>query len=64
MKTYKNLYPQIYSFENLHTAYRRARAGPRGRRTLMTEPGTIAIGVDRPPVSPPGENWMVITTRS
>ena len=25
MKTYKNLYPQIYTFENLYTAYRQAR---------------------------------------
>jgi len=41
MKTYKNLYPQIYGFENLHTAYRRARAGPRERRTLISEPGSI-----------------------
>ena len=31
MKTYKNLYPQIYTFENLHTAYRRARKGKRCR---------------------------------
>ncbi len=31
MKTYKNLHPQIYTFENLHTAYRRARAGKRSR---------------------------------
>ncbi len=31
MKTYENLYPRIYSFENLHTAYRRARAGKRSR---------------------------------
>ena len=31
MKTYKNLYPQIYSFENLHTAYRKARRGKRSR---------------------------------
>ena len=31
MKTYKNLYPQIYTFENLYTAYRKARAGKRSR---------------------------------
>ena len=31
MKTYKNLYPQIYTFENLHTAYRQARQGKRSR---------------------------------
>ncbi len=31
MKTYKNLYLQIYTFENLHTAYRRARKGKRSR---------------------------------
>jgi len=31
MKTYKNLYPQIYTFENLYTAYRKARRGKRSR---------------------------------
>ena len=31
MKTYKNLYPQIYTFENLYTAFRNARAGKRSR---------------------------------
>ena len=28
-KTHKNLYPQIYDFENLHTAYLKARKGKR-----------------------------------
>jgi retron-type reverse transcriptase len=31
MKTYKNLYPQIYTFENLYRAYRAARKGKRNR---------------------------------
>jgi len=31
MKTYKNLYPQICAFENIHLAYRKARKGKRGR---------------------------------
>jgi RNA-directed DNA polymerase len=31
MKTYKNLYPQIYSFENLYLAFRAARKGKRSR---------------------------------
>jgi len=31
MKTYKNLYPQIYNFGNLYAAYRKARKGKRGR---------------------------------
>ena len=31
MKTYKNLYPQIYNFGNLYTAYREARKGKRSR---------------------------------
>ena len=31
MKTYRNLYPQVYNFENLYLAYRRARRGKRGR---------------------------------
>ncbi len=30
-KTYNNLYPEIYSFENLHAAYLRARRGKRNR---------------------------------
>lgn len=29
MKTYKHLYPQIYAFENLYRAFRRARQGKR-----------------------------------
>lgn len=31
MKTYKNLYPQLHTFENLYLAYRVARRGKRGR---------------------------------
>ncbi len=31
MKTYKNLYPQICSFESLYQAYREARRGKRER---------------------------------
>ncbi len=31
MKTYRNLYPQIISFENLYLAFRKARKGKRGR---------------------------------
>jgi RNA-directed DNA polymerase len=31
MKTYRNLYPQICSFENIYLAYRAARKGKRGR---------------------------------
>jgi retron-type reverse transcriptase len=31
MKTYKNLYPQIVSFENLYLAYREAARGKRGQ---------------------------------
>ncbi len=31
MKTYKNLYPQVYTFENLYLAYRAARRGKRAR---------------------------------
>lgn len=29
MKTYKNLYPQVYAWENLEKAYRKARRGKR-----------------------------------
>ncbi len=36
MKTYKNLYPQIYSFSNLYAAYRRARLGKRERATVAS----------------------------
>jgi RNA-directed DNA polymerase len=31
LKTYKNLYPQVHSFENLYLAYRAARKGKRQR---------------------------------
>lgn len=31
MKTYKHLYPQIVSFENLYLAYREAARGKRGQ---------------------------------
>jgi retron-type reverse transcriptase len=31
MKTYRNLYPQVWNFENLYTAYRRARKGKRSK---------------------------------
>ena len=34
MKTYKNLYPQIYDFENLYLAYRKARRGKRQREQV------------------------------
>lgn len=34
-KTYNNLYPQIYSFESLHSAYMRARRGKRDRREVQ-----------------------------
>jgi hypothetical protein len=31
LKTYRHLYPQIYTFGNLHRAYRAARKGKRDR---------------------------------
>ncbi|KXK14803.1 MAG: hypothetical protein UZ14_CFX002000980 [Chloroflexi bacterium OLB14] len=31
MKTYKNLYNQIYDFENIYLAYRKVRKSKRGR---------------------------------
>lgn len=34
MKSYKNLYPQIYPFSNLYTAYRAARRGKRHRAAV------------------------------
>lgn len=34
MKTYKNFYPQIYTFENLYRAYRAARKGKRDRAAV------------------------------
>ena len=36
MKTYKNLYPQIYDFENLYLAFRAARKGKRSRVDVAT----------------------------
>lgn len=35
MKTYRNLYPQVYDFENLYRAYRKARRGKRGRAEVV-----------------------------
>lgn len=32
MKTYKHLYPQIYSFENLYQAFRKARRGGKRKK--------------------------------
>ena len=34
MKTYKNLYPQVYDFANLYLAYRQARKGKRDRAAV------------------------------
>ncbi|HNB51089.1 MAG TPA: hypothetical protein PK530_04070 [Anaerolineales bacterium] len=31
MKTYRNLYPQVHTFENLYLAYRKARKGKRSK---------------------------------
>ena len=36
MKTYKNLYPQIHSFENLYLAFRAARRGKRDRAAVAS----------------------------
>lgn len=35
MKTYRQLYPHIYDFANLHAAYRAARRGKRGRVAVV-----------------------------
>lgn len=34
MKTYRHLYPQVWSFENLYLAYRRARKGKRHKASV------------------------------
>lgn len=34
MRTYRNLYPQITDFANLHAAFRKARRGKRDRREV------------------------------
>jgi RNA-directed DNA polymerase len=34
VKTYRNLYPQVYEFENLFYAYRQARRGKRGKGSV------------------------------
>jgi hypothetical protein len=36
MKTYKNLYPQIYRFDNLYIAFRKARLGKRDRAVVAS----------------------------
>lgn len=35
MKTYRNLYPQVYDFDNLYRAYRKARRGKRDRPEVI-----------------------------
>ena len=35
MKTYRNLYPQVYNFENLYLAYRKTRRGKRDRPEVI-----------------------------
>jgi retron-type reverse transcriptase len=35
MKTHKNLYPKVYEFENLYTAYRAARRGKRDKQQVF-----------------------------
>jgi hypothetical protein len=36
LKTYRNLYPQVYAWENLELAYRRARKGKRAKGPAAT----------------------------
>jgi len=36
MKTFKNLYPKIYDFENLEQAFRKARRGKRHKNNVAT----------------------------
>ncbi|MCB0088392.1 MAG: hypothetical protein KDE54_10800 [Caldilineaceae bacterium] len=36
IKTYRNLYPQIWDFENLYAAYRAARKGKRGKVSVAS----------------------------
>ena len=49
MKTYKNLYPQIYSFANLYQAYRAARKGGKRKKVEVAsfefdlEPNLLAL---------------------
>ena len=42
MKTYRNLYPMVYDFENLYHAYRKARRGERGN-TYSSLPVPVVI---------------------
>jgi retron-type reverse transcriptase len=35
MKTYRQLYPQVYDFENLYASYRAARRAKRGRAEVV-----------------------------
>jgi retron-type reverse transcriptase len=41
MKTYRNLYPQIYDFANLHAAYRAARRAKRGQPKVARFEGCV-----------------------
>lgn len=47
MKTYRNLYGQIVSFENLYLAFRKARKGKRGLPTLTQRNAEMQRNAER-----------------
>ncbi len=45
MKSYRNLYPQIVTWYNLHEAWRKARKGKRGK---VPAANSCLVGAGRP----------------
>ena len=50
MKTYKNLYPLITHFDNLHLAFKKAARGKRSRSDVATFEFDLERNPDRPPL--------------
>ena len=51
VKTYRQLYPQVYDFENLFAAYRAARRGKRSKPGVadFIRAGSVRAGINPPP---------------
>ena len=45
MKTYRNLYPQVWDFENLYMAYHKARKGKRGNKSYVAAFETLKVSL-------------------
>lgn len=47
MKTYRNLYPRIHAFENLHLAFVKARRGKRSRPDVAAFEQNLELALPR-----------------